>query len=239
MRPLGQRLDLLLYVQALPVFARNLGVLLPLLVAAAIGIGLEYASGPLFAAVGGAGSGLLSFIGTIIQGFAFAIAVIFADDAWRHNRGSLSAAWNSARRRAGDIVMAVIGFFFLIYVAQILGGIIGGVLHLPYIGEAVGLLALWAFIYSIPATAMGGVPAAAAFSASLQTAKRYPLPTAILTIVSIVVYYGLALIVPAQIGAYLGAGYDVARILLIAFALGYIALVTARQYADFSFRAPW
>jgi cation transport ATPase len=231
MRLGGQRLDLALYFQALPVYARNLGVLLPPLVAAAIGIGLRYASGPLFAGVGGAGYGIIAFIIQVLYGYAFAVSVIFADDAWRHGRGNLRAAWDQAGRRAGTIIIAVIGFYFLIYVAGLIGSI-GG----PILSEALSALAVWAFIYAIPAAAIGGVPSGASFSASLQAARRHPLATAILAIVSLVVYYGLAIYAPAAVGPYVGAGYDVANVLLTAIALGYIALVIARQYADFAFR---
>jgi hypothetical protein len=231
-----QRLDLGFYFQALPIYARNLGVLLPPLIAAAIGLGLEYLEGPLFSPIGGAGDPLIGFIIQIIIGFAFAVSVIFADDAWRQGRGSLGNAWYKARRRVGEIIISVIGFFFLIYVAQLIGGIIGSILHLPFIGLALGALAVWAFIYAIPAAAIGGVPSGAAFSASLQAAKRHPLPTAILTIVSLLIYYYVGLVLPTEIGPYLGAGYVVGRVLLQAIALGYIALVVTRQYSDFAFR---
>lgn len=236
MRSGGQRLDLLLYVQALPVYARNLGVLLPPLIAAAIGIGIGYFGAWFSEPVGGATSGIFGFIVRIVWGFGFAVAVIFADDAWRHNRASLFAAWSTARRKAGDILITVIGFYFLIYVAQLIGGIIGGLIRVPFVDTLLAALAVWAFIYSIPASAMGGVPAGGAFSISYQTARRYPLATAILTIVSGVVFYFLTLYVPAKIGIYLGAGFDVAHVLLVAFALGYIALIVARQYAEFAFR---
>jgi len=225
------RLDLALYVQAFPVYARNLGILLPPLIAAAIGVGLRYAEGPLFAPIGGAGDPIVQFIVNIIYGFAFAVAVIMADDAWRHGKGSLSAAWQQARRKAGDIIITVIGFYFLIYVARLIGSI-GG----PILGEAISALALWAFIYAIAASAIGGVPAGASFSASLQAARRHPLATAILTIVCLVVWFGLAIYAPAAIGPYVGAGYDVAQALLTAIALGYIAIIVARQYEDFAFR---
>jgi hypothetical protein len=231
MRLGGQRLDLGLYVQALPLYARNVGVLLPPLIAAGIGVGLNYASGPLFAGVGGAGAGLIQLVIQLLYGFAFAVSVIFADDAWRRGRGSLSAAWDSAKRRAGNIIITVIGFYFLLYVAGLVGGI-GG----PILADAVRALAVWAFIYSIPAASMGGIPSGAAFSASIQAAKRHPLATAILTIVCLVVWFGLAIYAPAAIGPYVGPGYDVANVLLTAIALGYIAFVVARQYSDFAFR---
>lgn len=231
MRMGGQRLDLALYVQALPLYARNLGVLLPPLIAAAIGVGLRYLSGPLFEGVAGAGYPIIAFIIQVIYGFAFAVSVIFADDAWRHGRGNLRSAWEQARRKAGDIIMVVIGFYFLIYIAGLIGGILG-----PILSQALSALAVWAFIYAIPATAMGGVPAGGAFSASLQAARRHPLATAILVIVSLVVWFGLAIYAPASVGPFVGWGYDVANVILTALALGYISLIVARQYADFAFR---
>lgn len=232
MRLGGQRLDLALYVQALPLYARNLGVLLPPLIAAAIGVGLRYASGPLFAPVAGAGYPIVAFIINVVYGFAFAVSVIFADDAWRQGHGNLGAAWDRARRKAGDIIITVIGFYFLIYVASLIGSI-GG----PILAEALQALAVWAFIYAIAASAMGGVPGGGAFSASIQAARRHPLATAILTIVCLVVWFGLAIYAPAAIGPYVGAaGYDAASVLLVSLALGYIAIVIARQYSDFAFR---
>lgn len=240
MKRAGRGLDLMLYLQAFPVYARNLGVMLFPLIGAAIGIGIGYFGSWFSEPTGGATMGIFNLITQLVLGFVFAVAVIFADDAWRHNRASISAAWSTARRKAGDILVTVLGFYFLIYVAQLIGnGILGGVFRIPYAGLILAAIAAWAFIYSIPAAAMGGVPAGGSFSVSLQTARRYPLPTAILTIVSVVVYYYLALIVPTQIGAYLGPGYDVARLLLQAFAIGYIALIVSRQYQECAFRGGW
>ena len=231
----GQRLDLLLYAAALPVYARNLGVILAPLVAAAIGVGFDYLSGPLFAAVGGAGGGLFAFITRVVEGFAFAIAVIFADDAWRHGRGNVRAAWNQARRRAGDIIIAVIGFLFLTYVAGLVGSIVG--LIGSYVLTA---LAVWAFLYAIPAAAIGGVPAGGAFSTSLQTARRNPLATALLAIVSVVVWLGLTQYALGALALYMNpAAYFAALVLLTAIAIGYIALIVAKQYADLAFRSYW
>lgn len=224
-------LDWKLYFEALPLYARNLGVLLYPLIAAAIGLGLTYVEGPLFNPIGGAGDPIIGFIIQIIYGYGFALAVIFADDAWRHGRASLGAAWNQARSKAGNIILAIIGFYFLVYVAGLVGNI-GG----PYLALALTVLAVWAFIYAIPAAAIGGIPGGAAFSASLQSARRHPLATAILAIVAYVVYVGLTQYALGAIGGYMGIGYDAAQVLLTAIALGYIALIIARQYADLAFR---
>lgn len=231
-------IDLTMYFKAFPVYARNLGVLFAPLVAALIGLGLAYLEGPLFNPVGGAGDPIIGFIVQIIYGFAFGVAVIFADDAWRHGHASLNAAWASARQKAGNIFIAVFGFYFLTYIAQLIGSIPGGEFGF-YLSKALGALAVWAFIYAIPAAAIGGTPGGNAFSASLQAAKRFPAATALLTIVSLAVYYYVGLILPVQIGPFLGAGFDVARVLLSSIALGYVALIVARQYSDFAFRPFW
>lgn len=231
MRGSGGQLDWKLYLEALPLYARNLGVVLYPLIAAGIGLGLTYIEGPLFNPIGGAGDPIINFIIQIVYGFGFAFAVIFADQAWRHGRGNLGTAWDQGRKRAGDIFLAIIGFYFLIYVAGLVGSIGGG-----YVALALTILAVWAFIYAIPAAAIGGIPAGGAFSASLQAARRHPLATAILAIVSYGVWIGLTQYALNAIGGYLGVGYDAAQVLLTAIAIGYIALIIARQYADLAFR---
>jgi hypothetical protein len=224
-------LDWKMYFEALPLYARNLGVLLFPLIAAGIGLGLTYAEGPLFNPIGGAGDPIIGFIIQVIYGYGFALAVIFADDAWRHGRGNLRGTWDQARSKAGSIIIAIIGFLFLIYVAGLIGNIFGPILSL-----ALTVLAVWAFIYTIPAAAVGGIPGGAALSASLQAARRHPLATAILTIVSYGVYRALTDFALNAIGGYMGVGYDAAQVLLTAIAIGYIALIIARQYADLAFR---
>lgn len=231
-------LDWKLYFEALPLYARNLGVLLYPLIAAGIGLGINYLGQWLSAPMGYAVMGIFTYIALIIEGYGCALAIIFADDAWRHGHGNLRNAWDQGKRRAGDIFIAIIGFYFLIYVAGMIGGI-GG----PYISLALTVVAVWAFIYSIPAAAIGGIPAGGAFSASLQAARRHPVATAVLTLVVNIVgpisafrpyWNGLPEYILSKVP--FGVGYDAAAILLTAIVLGYIALVLARQYADLAFR---
>ena len=228
------KVDLAMYVQALPLYARNLGMLFPPLVVALIAIGLMYAGGWFFAAVGGAGSGLVFLLINVMYGFAFGISLIFADDAWRHGRASLPSAWNDSRRKAGNIFIAVIGFFFLIWIARYIGAMSGS----NYVALALGALALWAFIYAIPAAAIGGTPGGASLSASLQAARRQPLATAILVVICLIVWIGLNSYV-VQWLPFSEIGDEIASALLTAIALGYIALVVAKQYSDLAFRPYW
>jgi hypothetical protein len=224
-------LDWKMYLQALPLYARNLGVLLYPLIAAGVGLGIHYL-GLWFSAPSGFGlMGIFDYLALVIEGYGLALGIIFADDAWRHGRGNLRNAWEQGTRRAGDIFLAIIGFLFLIYVAGLIGGI-GG----PYLSLALTVVAVWAFLYSLPAAAIGGIPGGASFSASLQAARRHPVATALIAIVSYGVWWALTVWALDAIGGYMGAGYDAASVLLAAIAVGYIALILARQYADFAFR---
>jgi hypothetical protein len=229
-----RKVDLAMYVQALPLYARNLGVLFPPLVAALIAIALNYAGVWFFAASGGAGVGIIALVVNVMYGFAFGISLIFADDAWRHGRASLPSAWGDSRRKAGNILIAVIGFFFLTWIARYIGAMSGS----SYIALALGALALWAFIYAIPAAAIGGTPGGAALSASLQAARRQPLATAILVVICLIVWIALNSYV-VQWLPFSEIGNEIAGALLTAISLGYIALVVAKQYSDLAFRPYW
>ena len=82
MKLAGRGPDLALYLKALPLYGRNLGVALPPLVAAIVQVLLGYLSGPITDPVGGAGGGIFAIISYLIFGFAFGVSLIFADDAW-------------------------------------------------------------------------------------------------------------------------------------------------------------
>ncbi|HEY8297249.1 MAG TPA: hypothetical protein VIG32_04410 [Candidatus Baltobacteraceae bacterium] len=230
----GQKLDLALYVQALPVYARNLGVLVPPFVAAVIGLLLSYLSGPFTDPLGGAGASIFGLISQLVFGFSFGVALIFADDAWRHNRANLSNAWAEARRKAGNILIATLGFYFLIYIAQLIGGIFGAV------GSSLfAAVATFFLIYALPAAAIGGAYSAEVFSISIRRARGEPLATAILTIVSLFVYFYIGFMLLPLFGSALGYGAIVLQLLLPSVAIGYVALVVAKQYADLAFGRRW
>ena len=228
--------DLSLYAKALPLYGRNLGVALPPLAAAIVTVLLSYISGPLTDPVGGTGGGIFGIISYLVFGFAFGISVIFADDAWRHGRASIVSAWHEARRKLGSILLATLGFYFVIYVAGLVGGLIGG-----FVAILLTALAAFGLIYAIPAASMGGIGGTYALNRSIQLVKAAPLATAILTIVSIVVFFYVGQNGPEWFAAYAGAGagYTVLKILLPALAAGYVALIVAKQYADIAFGRRW
>lgn len=227
----GQLAGLSLYVRALPLYARNLGVALPPLVAALIMILLTWLAGPVFAPVGGAGASLFGIIAQLIAGFALGVAIIFADDAWRHGRARIQSAWHEGRRKAGNILLTTLGFFFIVYVAGLVGGLLG-----PMFAYAAEAVALFFLIYSLPAAAIGGVPAQGAFSTSIRTARNYPLPTAILALVCAAVGFWLPPYLSAMLQPYVSPiGWMAFEVLFTCIAQGYVALVLAKQYSDFAF----
>jgi len=235
----GQLADLALYVRALPLYARNLGVALPPLVGALVIVLLLLISGPLFSGVGGAGASIFSpsgLIGTLITGFALGTAIIFADDAWRHGRARIQSAWDEARRKAGNILLTALGFFFIIYVA----GLVGGLLPVPYLVDVLRFIALFFLIYSLPSAAIGGTPAQFAFSTSIRAARSYPVQTLILTIVCYVVGSWLPDYLTTLTVPYLSFyGVLACEVLFKGILQGYVALVLAKQYSDFTFRGPY
>ena len=232
----GRGIDLSLYVKALPLYARNLAVALPPLLAAIVAVLLAFLSGPLTDPVGGAGGGIFSLISFLIFGFAFGVSVIFADDAWRHGRANIVAAWHDARRKLGSILLATLGLYFIIYVASLVGGLMGGAGALLLMA-----LAVFGLIYAIPAASMGGIFGTYALNRSIQLVKAEPLATAILSAVALAVFVLVGQRGPEWFAQYAGpgAGYTVLRILLPALALGYVAIIVSKAYADIAFGRRW
>ncbi|MDQ2872871.1 MAG: hypothetical protein M3R35_07070, partial [Candidatus Eremiobacteraeota bacterium] len=81
----------------------------------------------------------------------------------------------------------------------------------------------------------GGAYATDAFSVSIRMARREPLPTAILAVVSLLVYVYVGQLLPSMLGPSVGFGYYALELLFPAIAIGYVALVVAKQYIDFAF----
>ena len=124
----------------------------------------------------------------------------------------------------------------MIYVAGLVGGLLGGFGSL-----VLTALAAFGLIYAIPAASMGGIGGTYALNRSIQLVKAAPLATTILTIVSIAVFFFLGQNGAEWFAAYAGAGagYTILRILLPALAVGYVALVVAKQYSDIAFSQRW
>jgi hypothetical protein len=222
-------------------------VLAPLLAAVVNVLLLMLVPGDTGGFIGSANSGIAGLVAQLIASFGLAVALIVADAAWRSGRASFDDAWENARRRAGDILMAALGFNFVVYVAGLIGGFVGN------IGAIVlSLVATYFFIYTLPAAAFGGIPGAAALQVSLERARASVAPTVLVTILYVAgtlllpllifaVLYPLVLTALNAVGPHATSPFvlDVVPRLIEAFinalVSSYVALVLAKTYADVSY----
>lgn len=225
----SEGLDLSIYARGFVVLARNPVIFVFPLVAVAIEIGLSFLRAPLFDPLGGYDFGLIGLLFSLINGFAFGLALIAAEAAWRGRGGSLAATWEEGKRKAGGILVATVGFIFVIYVAELLGGFLG------LVGLLVPALAVFFLIYTIPAAAIGGLPGAAALSASVERVRGNYLASAVLVIVSLFLYYYVGVFLGPYISTAVGVFALYATVLIQALVIAYLAVVTARQYDEVAF----
>lgn len=224
--------DLGVYAAALPLLVRNPAIVVIPLLMLVVGVLI----GQLFP--GGGLGGFANLFTILLSLFGLGAACIMADDAWRHGRASFESGWSDARRRAGDIFMAALGVTLLITVAQFVGSFLGALALL--LVAAVAIFLIW----TVPAAAIGGIPGGAAIQVSIDRVRSTPLPAAIAAVVSVLLIFCArlaAINLAAAIGPSTGDAVIVEALigaLLQAIAIGYIALVLAKTYADSAFRAP-
>jgi hypothetical protein len=226
--PNCERVELLAYVRAIPLLLLNPILLLgPLLVSIIDEVISEAFPG---SAEGYIGGGLASFCIFLLDTFGLAIAIIAADMVWRRGKTSFDEAWEEARRKAGDILMAAIGLNFVLFFAAYAGSLIS-----PYIGIGLILAAMVFLIYTVPAAAMSGVPGAAALQKSIDVVRAAPINAVILTIVTIATYYfANALPVLPYFANYSTLSLVIAA-LFKSIALSYIALILAERFNALAF----
>lgn len=234
MRGRRETVDFSIYARGFSTLARNPIIIVFPLLAALFGLGLELLRHPLFDPLGGNDFGILGAIAGLAFGYAFALSIIAAETAWRGRKPTLSATWDEGKRKAGSILLAIVGFYFIYSVAAMVGGYIA-----PIASILLPLVALFFLIYTIPIAAIGGIPGAAALSASIERVRGNFPAAAVLTIVTILLYiYFLS-----YAGLYLtypfGAYADYVTLLLKAVVVGYLAVVFARQYDDVGFFRPY
>ncbi|GAC1543241.1 MAG: hypothetical protein NVS3B16_09320 [Vulcanimicrobiaceae bacterium] len=234
------KVDLLAYVRAFAMLARNPQIALaPLLAAVAqvlLFMVMPAEAGAGF--LGSANSSLAGLAAQLIASFGLAVALIVAETAWRRGRAPFDEAWDDARRKAGSILLAAIGFNFIVYVAGLVGGILG-----PIGSIVVTLLAYGFFIYTLPAAAIGGLPGTAALNGSFERAQRTVLATALVTALYIFAFS----IAPTLIvelfspilmsGSIFASGVVLSLVVAVFKALltAYVAIVLAKMYDDASY----
>ncbi len=235
-----RNLDLLLYLRAFGLLARNPSIIVVPLLMGIVGvfvaqIGGDPTGGGVF---GGLTAGIMSLLILLLKMFAFGTACIIADMAWRRGgRSSFDEGWNEARRKGGEILTASMGFTFVLYIASFAGSLIGP------IAPIVIAVALYFLIYTIPAAAIGGVPGGAALQVSIERARANPLPTIVVAVVSVAAFLYLDVLLAPLFALVLGsltfASFSLLAALfgamVQALAVGYIALIVTKTYADLSF----
>lgn len=227
--------DLLIYLRAIPLIARTPSVLAGPLLGAVVAIVLNQVSLYATAQIGYLGASILTWIADIFFSYTFAIAIIQADALQRGMRGTFDGAWEEARRKAGGIIVAAIGFWFLIYIAIDIGALVGSTVVLVVLE----LLAAFFLIYVIPASAIGGLPGTLAIGGSYRAAVADVVGTAVLASAFVVFF----LLLPPYIVTLVAASVPLTNTegtLIVAFlqaiALGYLAFPFAKQYADVAYR---
>jgi hypothetical protein len=233
MKPSRERIDFLVYLRAFAVFARNPTVIVLPLLAEVIHVLVAQVSE---LTGGGLLGSLTSFLVVLIELFALGVAIIVADMGWRRGTASFDDAWQEARRKGRDILFAAFGFTFVMSIAQFSTTIVGN------FGIILMAIAAYGLIYTIAAAAIGGIPGGAAISVSIERVKSAPLAAALLTAVSLVLFFYVGQYIDAWIFGSFNLGSPLIAMLLGAavrsILTGYLAIVMAKVYSDVSFTMP-
>jgi len=224
-----------MYVQAVPLLLKHPSILAVPLLAAVMAVLINAAIAPLMTnAMGGIGAGLFGILVQLIYLWAFGIAIIQASHIWRGRRGSFDEAWEEGRTKFGGILLAAVGFQFVVWAASYIGSFFGGAF-----GLVLGIFAAFFLIYTIPAAAIGGMPGSLAISASIRAVRANVTGSILLAIV----FFGLWLIVPVYlpyVTVHLSQVlYSLVMAAYEALVLAYMAFPFAKQYDDVAFRGLW
>jgi hypothetical protein len=236
MRRRGLGIDLAMYAQAIPLLLRHPSVFVMPLLAAVVDLLLAQLS-PLFTdPLGGGGNFIFAIVTQLVYGFCFGVAVIGANGVWRRQRATFDEAWEEGRVKAGGILIAAIGFYFLFFVA----GYPGQLLGIAILQIVLQLVVAFFLIYTIPAAAIGGMPGNLAIGASFRAVRAQPLGTAILAIVFVLLWIGLPQLIAHWLPASLGViGFELVLAVVRAIVLAYLAFPFAKQYDDIAFTGYW
>jgi hypothetical protein len=227
-----RRVDFTIYLRALEMYFKHPAVALAPLAAGFANI-LLMKLGARFI-----GSGeIIGLLALLLDIFGLAVAVIAADYAWRSIHVRSDQAWNDARRKVSDILIASLGIFFVMFLPSLFGNFFG-----PLVPCLQGIA--FAFvIYAIPAAAIGGTPGPAALQASVDRARANLGTTAVLCLACYGAYNVAPLIDSAVISALgesiRGGNFFLAVAIVSAFSrafiFGYIALALAKVYSTLAY----
>ncbi|HEY2474316.1 MAG TPA: hypothetical protein VGI19_05885 [Candidatus Cybelea sp.] len=230
-------IDIAMYARAVPLLLRHPTVFVMPLLAAVVDLLIQQIAPYFTDAMGGLGNFIFVIVTQLVYGFCFGVAVIGANNVWRGRRATFDEAWEEARQKAGSILIATIGFYFLLWAAQYIGEFLGAG---GLIGVILELVVAFFLIYTIPAAAIGGMPGNLAIGASFRAVRENLLGAALLAIIFVVLWN----LVPNMLLTRLGTGLNLIEYQLIgaaikAIVLAYLAFPFAKQYDDVAFRGFW
>ncbi|HEY1683056.1 MAG TPA: hypothetical protein VGF98_15520 [Candidatus Tumulicola sp.] len=234
MRKIGS-VDVLTYLRAFPLLARHLSILAVPLLAAVVDVLFDRLSTLFTDPLGGSGAGIFQMLSQLVYLWAFGVAIVQAGNVWRGRRGSFDDAWDESRAKFGGIALAAIGFQFVVWAASFLGSFLGGI-----VGLALGAVAAFFLIYTIPAAAIGGMPGSLALAASFRAVRENVLGSIVLAVVFFAVYYAaVPLALPFLLIHLPPLGGQLVMAVARALALSYLAFPFAKQYDDVAFKRSW
>ncbi len=223
-----------IYGRALPYLVRNPSILAMPLLAAVIDMLVSYTGQVTTDPFGGLGNGIFGMIVQIVYLFAFGVAIIQANNIARGYKTKFDDAWVEARRKAGGILIAAIGFQFIVWVAAYAGSLLSVV---PFLQIGLQLIAYFFLILTIPAAAIGGLPGGLALSGSIRAVRGNPWPCLVLAVVFVVLWIGLPLLIDVYVATRFGfLGYQLITALARAIVLAYMAFPFATTYDDIAFK---
>ncbi|HTX04118.1 MAG TPA: hypothetical protein VMD07_10625 [Candidatus Acidoferrales bacterium] len=224
--------DLAIYGKAFVYLARNPSIFALPLLAAIIDMFVSYWQTLFTDPLGGLGTGLFVFIVQLVYLFAFGGAVIQANNIARGYRAGFDEAWEETRRKAGGILLAAIGFQFVVYAAGYVGGLLGS----PILQIGLQLIAYFFMILTIPAAAIGGLPGGLALSGSIRAVRSNSLACIVLAIVFVALWVFLFGYISNALAIYGEIPYLIGPAILRAIVLAYMAFPFAVTYDETAFR---
>ena len=226
------RVNFAIYGQALVHLVRHPSVMVVPLLAAVADAVVSYWGNLFTDPLGGGGTGIISMVLQILYLFAFGAAIVQANNIARGYHGGFDASWEETRGKIGGILLAAIGFQFVLWAAAFVGGLLG-----PYAQMALQLVAAFFLILTMPAAAIGGLPGSLALSGSIRAVRANWAPCILLAIAFVALWYVVPSIVYNNIGLQFGIVPGMLSLALVrAIVLGYLAFPFAVTYDETAFR---
>ena len=223
------QVDFVIYLRGLWLLLRHPAIIVVPLLAALVSVLLSQVGQFFTDPLGGAGGGLISFLQNIVFGFAFGVATIYANDLQRGYKTNFDSVWDEAVGKAGAILMATVGFIFVISVAAMVGSLLGSIGFYTLL-----IVAAFFLIYTIPAGAISGLQGPLAVSASIRAVREHPASAFLLAIVFVLLWGVLPQLTSFEMQTMTTNPllFQVIQAVVQALVFGYLAFPFAKNYDD-------